>query len=253
VLDVGQGLSVLLQTRENTMLYDAGARFAGGFDLGEAVVHPALLSLGVRRLDLLLLSHADNDHAGGAPFIFRHMPVARVLAGQVADQDAGLGAEACVPGQSWDWDGVRFEILYSPPPPAPPNEQSCVLRVVAGERAVLLPGDVGVRSEYQMLRHVLSADLLLAPHHGSRSSSSYAFIRAVNPRWVVFSAGRHSQYGHPHPGVVARYRELDAEPVYTATAGAIRYVLDDTGKSRQAWTWRQRAQRFWHETEAGAD
>lgn len=253
VLDVGQGLSVLLQTRENTMLYDAGARFAGGFDLGEAVVHPALLSLGVRRLDLLLLSHADNDHAGGAPFIFRHMPVARVLAGQVADQDAGLGAEACVPGQSWDWDGVRFEILYSPPPPAPPNEQSCVLRVVAGEWAVLLPGDVGVRSEYQMLRHVLSADLLLAPHHGSRSSSSYAFIRAVNPRWVVFSAGRHSQYGHPHPGVVARYRELDAEPVYTATAGAIRYVLDDTGKSRQAWTWRQRAQRFWHETEAGAD
>src|SRR5690554_5254336 len=160
------------------MLYDAGARLGGGFDLGEAVVHPALLSLGVRRLDLLLLSHADNDHAGGAPFIVRHMPVTQVLAGQAADQDASLGAEACVPGQGWSWDGVRFEILYSPPPPAPPNEQSCVLRVVAGERAVLLPGDVGVRSEYQMLRHVLSADLLLAPHHGSRSSSSYAFIRA---------------------------------------------------------------------------
>src|SRR5690606_9632181 len=109
----------------------------------------------------------------------------------------------------------RFEILYSPPPPAPANEQSCVRRVVAGERALLLPGEEGVRSEYQMLRHVLSADLLLAPHHGSRSSSSYAFTRAVNPRWVVFSAGPHSQYGQPHPGVVARYRELDAEPVYT--------------------------------------
>ena len=250
VLDVGQGLSVLVQTREHDLLYDTGARFASGFDLGEAVVHPALLAMGVRKLDMLLLSHADNDHAGGAPFIAAHMPVALSMAGQHADVDAQLAAQPCVPGESWDWDGVRFEILHSPPPPASANEQSCVLRVVAGDQAVLLPGDVGIRGEYQMLARTLTADVLLAPHHGSRSSSSYAFIRAVAPRWVVFSAGRHSQYGHPHPKVVERYRELEAEPVYTATAGAIRFVLDDTGKTRQAWTWRERAQRFWHEDQA---
>lgn len=252
VLDVGQGLSVLVQTREHDLLYDTGARFVSGFDLGEAVVHPALLALGVRQLDMLLLSHADNDHAGGAPFIAAHMPVARTMAGQHADLDAQLEAQPCVPGESWSWDGVRFEILHSPPPPASANEQSCVLRVVLGDKAVLLPGDVGIRGEYQMLAKTLTADVLLAPHHGSRSSSSYAFIRAVNPRWVVFSAGRHSQYGHPHPQVVERYRELEAEPVYTANAGAIRFVLDDTGKTRQAWTWRKRAQRFWHEDQVAA-
>ena len=252
VLDVGQGLSVLVQTREHDLLYDTGARFASGFDLGEAVVHPALLAMGVRKLDMLLLSHADNDHAGGAPFIAAHMPVALRMAGQHADMDAQLAAQPCVPGDSWNWDGVRFEILHSPPPPASANEQSCVLRVVVGDQAVLLPGDVGIRGEYQMLTRTLTADVLVAPHHGSRTSSSYAFIRAVDPRWVVFSAGRHSQYGHPHPKVVERYRELEAEPVYTATAGAIRFVLDDTGKTRQAWTWRERAQRFWHEDQAEA-
>lgn len=246
VLDVGQGLSVLVQTQHHDLLYDTGARFASGFDLGEAVVHPALLALGVRKLDMLLLSHADNDHAGGAAFITANLPVRRTLAGQSAALDPLLRARACIPGEHWSWDAVRFEVLHSPPPPASANEQSCVLRVVVGESAVLLPGDVGIRGEYQMLERPLAADLLLAPHHGSRSSSSYAFIRAVSPRWVVFSAGRHSQYGHPHPRVVERYRELGAEPVYTATAGAIRFVLDDTGKARREWSWRERAQRFWH-------
>lgn len=250
VLDVGQGLSVLLQTHQHDLLYDTGARFSSGFDLGEAVVHPALMALGVRKLDTLLLSHADNDHAGGAPFVVAHLPVAQVLAGQHADIEPVLQAQPCIPGDHWEWDGVRFEVVYSPPPPAPPNEQSCVLRVVNGDSAVLLPGDLGIRGEYQMLDRPLTAGLLLAPHHGSRSSSSYAFIRAVNPHWVVFSAGRHSQYGHPHPLVVERYRELEAEPVYTATAGAIRFVLDDTGKIRREWSWRERARRFWHEDQA---
>ena len=252
VLDVGQGLSVLVQTQGRDLLYDTGARFISGFDLGEAVVYPALQALGVRKLDVLLLSHADNDHAGGAPFIVEHLPVALTMAGQPQDQDARLAAQPCKAGEQWNWDGIQFEILHAPQPPASANEQSCVLRVATGQSAVLLPGDVGIAGEYQMLARELTANVLLAPHHGSRSSSSYAFIRAVNPRWVVFSAGRHSQFGHPHPQVVERYRELEAEPVYTAAAGAIRFVLDDTGKTRQAWTWREHAQRFWHENQAGA-
>src|SRR5690606_5478536 len=123
-------------------------------------------ALGVRKLDVMLISHADNDHAGGAPFIAAHLPVGQTLAGQHAAIDPVLQAQPCFPGDSWQWDGVRFEILYSQPPPARPNEQSCVLRAVAGDTAVLLPGDLGVSSEYQMLGQTLRADVLLAPHHG---------------------------------------------------------------------------------------
>lgn len=247
VLDVGQGLSVLLQTRQHDLLYDTGARFSSGFDLGEAVVYPALLALGVRKLDVLLLSHADNDHAGGALFLVNNLPVKQVLSGQHAELTPELQAQPCIVGANWSWDGVNFEIVHSPAPPASANAQSCVLRAVAGSSGVLLPGDIGKDGEYQMLGKQLAASVLLAPHHGSNSSSSYAFIRAVAPRWVVFSAARYSQYGHPHASVVERYRELAIEPVYTATAGAIRFVLDDTGMARQEWFWRQRAQRFWHE------
>lgn len=247
VLDVGQGLSVLLQTREYDVLYDAGARLSSGFDLGEAVVHPALLALGVRKLDLLMVSHADNDHAGGAPAIKYHLPVGRVLAGQHEVLDARLQASACQPGERWEWNGIPFEILYSAPSPAPANERSCVLRAGKIGAGVLLPGDLGIRGEYQMLDKDLRAELLLAPHHGSRSSSSYAFIRAVDPRWVVFSAGQGNRYGHPHPKVVERYRELAVEPVYTSRSGALRFILDDQGSSRLDWVWRQRARRFWHE------
>jgi competence protein ComEC len=247
VFDVGQGLSVLVQTREHALLYDSGARLSSGFDLGEAVVHPALVTLGVPRLDVLLLSHADNDHAGGAQAIVRHMPVDRVIAGQQEDQQPSLHAIACRPGETWSWNGVKFNIVYSAPHPAPANERSCVLRVSSGESGVLLTGDIGIRGEYQMLGRELSADLLLAPHHGSRTSSSYAFVRAVEPRWVVFSAGHNNRFNHPHPNVVARYRELAVEPVYTSLAGALRFTFDGHAGGQQKWGWRDSTRRFWHE------
>jgi competence protein ComEC len=247
VLDVGQGLSVLVQTRQHALLYDAGARFSSGFDLGEAVVHPALTNLGVTGLDTLLVSQADNDHAGGAPAIVRLLSVDRVVAGQIEDQSPQLDAAACRPGESWSWNAVDFEIVYSAPAPAPANERSCVLRVTTGSSGVLLTGDVGIRGEYQMLAHDLSAELLLAPHHGSRTSSSYALIRAVEPRWVVFSAGHSNRFNHPHPNVVARYRELAVEPVYTSRAGAVRFVFDKQHGGHRDWNWRDSARRFWHE------
>lgn len=247
VLDVGQGLAVLLQTRNHSLLYDAGARLLSGFDLGEAVVHPALAELGIERLDAMLISHADNDHAGGAMAMVTRMPVTDVLAGQHEALPDGLQARACVPGESWQWDGVDFSVLYSAPSPAPANERSCVLHVGIGRASVLLPGDLGIRGEYQMLDKSLSAQLLLAPHHGSRTSSSYAFIRAVDPRWVVFSAGHQHAFNHPHPKVVDRYRELGVEPVYTSASGATRFVLDQAGGSYREWSWRDKARRFWHE------
>lgn len=246
VLDVGQGLSVLVQTQTHTLLYDAGARLSSGFDLGEAVVSPALLDLGVRRLDTLLLSHADNDHAGGAGAVLKRFSVSQVLSGQ-ARELAKFGAAPCVAGQAWRWDEVEFQIVYSAPPPAPSNERSCVLRVANAHSAVVLPGDVGIRGEYQMLGENLQADLLLAPHHGSRTSSSYPFIRAVQPRWVAFSAGHHSRFNHPHEKVVERYRELHVEPVYTARSGAMKFDFPDHQPGTLSWNWRDRSKRFWHE------
>lgn len=245
-LDVGQGLSVLVQTRDHALLYDAGARLHTGFDLGEAVVVPALTARGISRLDMLLLSHADNDHAGGAPAVNRQLRPLRVLAGQHEDLPIELKASACNPGEHWVWNGVRFEILYAAPPPAPPNERSCVLMVRSGDAGVLLTGDLGIRGEYQMLGLDLAAEVLLAPHHGSRSSSSYAFIRAVNPAWVVFSSGHRNRYNHPHPQIVDRYRELGVEPVYTSRSGALRFALGPAGV-RVDQHWRDASRRFWHE------
>lgn len=247
VLDVGQGSSVLIQTRTHALLYDAGARLSSGFDLGEAVVYPALVSFGVTELDTMLLSHADNDHAGGAPAIQRLMSVRRILSGERERQEIVLNTEQCRAGDSWDWDGVHFSVLYAADAPADSNDRSCVLKVSAGESSVLLTGDLGMAGEYQLLRQDVRANLLLAPHHGSHSSSSYAFIRAVGPRWVVFSAGHNNRFGHPHQTVVQRYRELGAEPVYTATSGAVRFALNGTGQNTQLWSWREYARRFWHE------
>lgn len=247
ILDVGQGSSALIQTRNHSLLYDAGARMRSGFDLGEAVVHPALVALGVTELDTLLLSHADNDHAGGALAIQRRMIVHQVLAGEHERQAAELDATPCRPGDSWHWDGVHFAILYAADAPASSNDRSCVLKVTAAESSVLLTGDLGMQGEYALLDQDLRAALLIAPHHGSQSSSSYAFIRAVEPRWVVFSAGHNNRFGHPHQKVVQRYRELGAEPVYTATSGAVRFALNGTGQSMQLWNWREHSRRFWHE------
>ncbi|MEH6389858.1 MAG: DNA internalization-related competence protein ComEC/Rec2 [Pseudomonas profundi] len=247
VLDVGQGSSVLIQTHNHALLYDTGARLSSGFDLGEAVVHPALVSFGLRKLDAMLLSHADNDHAGGALAIQRLMRVERALSGEYERQEAALNAEQCRAGDSWDWDGVHFAVLYAAGAPADSNDRSCVLKVTTGESSLLLTGDLGMAGEYELLAEDVQASLLLAPHHGSRSSSSYAFIRAVAPRWVVFSAGHGNRFGHPHQTVVQRYRELGAEPVYTATSGAVRFVLNGTGQSMQLWSWREHSRRFWHE------
>ncbi|UJJ31263.1 DNA internalization-related competence protein ComEC/Rec2 [Halopseudomonas maritima] len=246
VLDVGQGLSVLLQTAEHDLLYDAGARLASGFDLGEAVVVPSLSALGVEKLDVLLISHGDNDHAGGAFSVSRMFPAGRLIAGE-PERLLGLSAEPCQHGERWQWDGVEFQLLRARLPAAPANGQSCVLQVTASGQAVLLPGDIRQIEEYALLSALSPAEVLLAPHHGSRSSSSYAFIRRLNPDWVVFSAGYHSPYGHPHPQVVQRYRELGSNAIYTGQSGAVGFMLGRPGQVRPEWRWREAARRFWHQ------
>jgi competence protein ComEC len=221
-LDVGQGLSVLVQTAGHALLYDAGPAFRDS-DAGERVVVPVLQSLGVGNLDALLISHADADHRGGAASVLERYPGARVL-GPVGGS-ATARAEACEAGSAWRWDGVLFEILHptAGDPHPDDNAASCVLRVTGSRARLLLPGDIEEQEERELAARPQfgRVDLLLAPHHGSRTSSSVPFVGVTQPRHVIVSSGYRNRWRFPAADVVDRWRESGACVLNTAEAGAL--------------------------------
>lgn len=225
VFDVGQGLAVLVRTHEHALLYDAGPRY-GDFDIGERVVFPSLRALGIADLDMLLLSHADSDHAGGAHAIQRQMPAARVLSGEPGRLPASLNAEACRSGASWEWDRVSFT-LWRWPQAQDGNQSSCVLLIEADGERLLLTGDIDVPAEQALLASDMPLDVrwLLVPHHGSRSSSSTAFIEATGADGALVSRSLHNAFGHPHPDVVQRLQASGAQLHDTAEQGALQIRL----------------------------
>lgn len=231
VIDVGQGLSVLLTTKDHALLYDTGSAWEHG-SMAEFAVLPLLRQRGIAALDTLLLSHFDNDHAGGREVIRQALPVGRVLA---SSQRAGVD-KTCRRGDSWLWDGVRFSILHPPATGDFPaaNNQSCVLLVEAGGRQLLLPGDIDRQTEMAMLKSLpasetLDVDVLLAPHHGSRSSSSWALLAQSRNARVIFSSGYLNRYRHPHPSVLERYRQ-GRRPIFnTAVDGAVQLAVSPDG------------------------
>jgi competence protein ComEC len=237
VLDVGQGESVLVRTRGSALLYDAGPAWPGG-DAGARAVLPALRALGVRRLDTLIVSHADGDHAGGAGSVIAGLPVDRRLVGT----GVSVGASTpCRAGQSWVADGVRFEILHPVPEYARRrNDGSCVLLVAGAGGRTLVAGDVERAGESALLasRETLAVDLLVAPHHGSRTSSSAPLVAATRPAWVVFPVGWRNRWGFPAPQIVARWRSLGALPLATDRQGEVAFRFDRSGpappRSRRA-------------------
>ncbi|MDF0732591.1 DNA internalization-related competence protein ComEC/Rec2 [Pseudomonas entomophila] len=243
-LDVGQGLAVLLRTRHHSLLYDAGPA-SDSHDLGESVVLPTLRKLGVRQLDLMLISHAHADHAGGAEAIHRGLPVARVMAGEV---DMLPGAEPCAIGETWQWDGVRFS-FWRWAGAQHSNDRSCVLLVEANGERLLLAGDIEAGAERAWLASVDDPriDWLQAPHHGSRSSSTEPFLRATAPRGVLISRGRHNGFGHPHPQVSARYRRHGLVAHDTALEGALRLRLGSHGGVKGL----RGERRFWRDAGSG--
>lgn len=240
-LDVGQGLAILIRTRHHTLLYDAGPRF-GDFDLGERVVLPALHKLGVKRIDLMLLSHADADHAGGALAVSRGLKVTRVISGDPPGLPAILRAESCESGRQWQWDGVRFQ-LWQWSAAHDSNQRSCVLQIEANGERLLLTGDIDTAAERVLLESPLALPThwLQAPHHGSRSSSSMALLRALRPHSVLISRGQGNSFGHPHPLVLARYRQQGLRIYDSAQHGAIQLRLG----SFQAPRLMRQQRRFW--------
>ena len=242
-LDVGQGQSLILRTRHHTLLYDAGPR-SGSFDLGARVVLPSLRKLGVGELDMLLLSHADADHAGGAVAIAKGMPIKRVVGGETGGLPLSLGTQPCISGERWTWDGVTFE-LWQWSDAISGNAKSCVLQVQANGERLLLTGDIDRAAEQAMLASPLAVptDWLQAPHHGSRSSSSWPFVERLAPRSVLISRGRNNAFGHPHPQVMARYQRLGSQVYDSAEQGAVRLQLGAFTPPEVARSQR----RFWRE------
>jgi len=245
LLDVGQGLAVVVQTATHVLVYDTGARYSARFDAGSAVVLPYLRHAGAHQVNTLIVSHGDNDHIGGSAALLDRMPVERILS---SVPERLPGAEPCLNGQTWVWDEVRFEILHpSPGGKLRGNDRSCVLRVDSRHGQALLPGDISARAERFLLHeqpHRLPATLLIAPHHGSRTSSTELFIDRVRPTLVLLPVGYRNRYRHPHPDVLARYQARGVEIADSPSAGAVQVRFDPTG-----WRMdrdRDIRRRYWH-------
>lgn len=239
VIDVGQGLSILVRTHRHTLLYDAGPAVRDGFDAGERVVVPALRAVGTSHLDAMVVSHADMDHAGGYGAVRAVVPIGRSYAPPSAPLDVD---QACNQAIGWEWDGVRFRFLHPGGQfPYLRNDSSCVLRIETAHGAVLLPGDIGDVVEQKLWRERradLRADVVVAPHHGSKGSSRQAFVAAAGARLVLVSSGHGNRFGHPRDEVVQRWQDAGAEVLNTATSGALRVWLGRQGlqvRERRAW------------------
>ena len=258
--DIGQGNAVLLRTARHDVLYDAGPQYGPQSDAGERVLVPLLHAQGVTRLDLLVLSHRDSDHVGGAAAVLRGVGAHRVQSS--LEPGHALRALAphqpCEAGQAWQWDGVRFEFLH--PDRAslaanlarrgPPNARSCVLKVQGRGGSALLTGDIEALQELRLLASAddgaLRADVLMVPHHGSLTSSLPAFIDRVHSKWALVQAGYRNRFNHPAPSVVARYAEAGATLVRTDSCGAWHWLSADGS----TWCQRQRQPRYWHAASA---
>ena len=244
VLDVGHGLAVLVETRSHTLLYDAGALYRSGFDTGREIVVPAMRAKSWGTLDKVVVSHADNDHAGGVPAVLEAFPGARVLMGPDVELPGG---EICRTGQAWTWDEVSFEILH--PDPGfhyRGNDSSCVLKVVTSVGSLLLTGDVERAGERALMANagLLASDVVVVPHHGSATSSSAALVSATAPGHALVSAGHLNHWGFPKPQVAQRWQGAGAAILTTGDAGAVR-VIFEPGKPVQVQGQRARQRRYW--------
>jgi len=257
VLDVGQGLAVVVQTQNHALLYDTGPRYTADADSGNRIVVPYLRAAGIKRLDGLIVTHDDSDHSGGAISVLDAVPVGWLASSLPADSPILPHARRplpCFAGQSWEWDGVRFEMLHPgwesyADERVSKNNRGCTLKITSSYGSVLLPADIERDSEAEILARApgaLPSTLLVAPHHGSKTSSTEAFIRQVNPSIVIFTAGYRNHFGHPKPEVVKRYRVLGSRLYRSDFDGALLLRFEkEAGVKLQ--TWRQERRRYWQE------
>jgi len=254
VFDVGQGLAVAAQTRQHVLLYDTGPDFSGDSDSGNRILIPSLRALGINKLDGLILTHDDTDHTGGAASVMQAMPVGWLSSslpdGHQLLQQANI-VQRCTDGQSWQWDGIDFEMLH---PDAASyadakiskNNRGCVLRISAGNQHVLLAADIEKESEQRLIKEhagKLPAALLVVPHHGSKTSSTAGFVATTLPGYAVFTAGYRNHFGHPKEEVLQRYADSGAELLRSDEDGAI--LVEMNAQGLQVERYRKTHRRYW--------
>ena len=251
MLDVGQGLAAVIKTKEHVLVYDSGAKYSKRFNIGDAVIKPYLREMNIRQISMLLISHGDNDHIGGAKAVLENFTVDQVLTSvptEFTDEYSKNLTKACHVGQQWYWDGVYFEILH-------PrlnklydgNNASCVLRVSSGKGSVLLTGDIEKEAEKSLVERyggALEADILLVPHHGSKTSSNESFIAAVSPKYAFISAGYRNRFGFPKEDIIQRYDAHNVKTIVSYKTGEISAKFRDEGL--QIDEFRTKNRRFWH-------
>ncbi|RFP13720.1 MULTISPECIES: DNA internalization-related competence protein ComEC/Rec2 [unclassified Duganella] len=253
--DVGQGMALLIETSGHRLLYDTGPAYSPTSNAGNRVILPYLKARGISALDGVIVTHSDADHSGGALSVLDGVQVDWVLSSLPPIHPIARAARQhvhCAAGQHWDWDGVRFELLH--PPSASyadttlkPNARGCTLKVTAGGKSMLLAADIEAAQEAALVqrdRASLRADVLLAPHHGSGTSSTPAFLLAVHPQTALFQVGYRNRYHHPKPEVYERYGQLHIERLRTDQAGALTLDFGDTVAIS---AWRQARARYWYE------
>ena len=252
--DVGQGMALLVETERHRLLYDTGPSYSPEADGGNRVVLPYLRSRGIYALDGIVVTHSDTDHAGGALSVLKEVKAAWLSSSLPAEHPiiaAGPLHRRCEAGQAWDWDGVHFEMLH---PVADsyenskwkPNARSCTLKITVGQQAILLPGDIESAQEGELVAgnaDSLRANVLLAPHHGSGTSSSLPFLRAVDPEIALFQVGYRNRYRHPKQEIYDRYGELGITRLRSDESGAISVHF---GRALEVTEYRKERPRYWY-------
>lgn len=260
VLDVGQGLAVVIIDGSHTLVFDTGARFSERFDIGANVIVPFLQGHGISVLDKVIVSHNDGDHSGGLNGLLAALPVNQIISGEHNKLVLGNGqssefnpVEPCVDGAYWRWGQQRYELVNANLPQGDAisaNNASCGLLITGPELRIFMPGDIEAVAEQALLRRSrlpANLDLLVAPHHGSKTSSSVEFVRHVAAKHVVFSSGYLNRYGHPHAAVVERYLHTNSQPWQTALHGAVEFRWSDNGLAVNAQ--RLENPHFWYLSE----
>ena len=229
LLDVGQALSLVVQTQNHWLVYDTGAKFSDDSDMGKSVLLPFLRQQGADGIDTLIVSHGDNDHIGGAVSLLKGLPVQQVLTSAM-EQLKAYEPIKCIAGQTWEWDKVSFTVLSPQHAFVSDNNNACVLKIQTEQGTVLLPSDIETSAEAWLIETYgaqLKADVLIAPHHGSKTSSTVDFLKAVQPEVVLISAGYKNQFRHPHQDILTRYNDNHSQWLNTAYKGAITLSVKD--------------------------
>ena len=257
VLDVGQGLAIVAQTEKHTLVFDTGPRY-GDTDSGERIVVPFLRGAGIQHIDQLVISHADSDHSGGLSSILLAMPVKAIVSSVSLDHPVLMVApqsQPCRSGDAWIWDGVVFEFLYplsfehkQRAHRSKQNNSSCVLKITTAGGSLLIPADIEKEAELDLLKyfsHLLPSTVLIAPHHGSRTSSQNAFVQSVNPQLTLFTVGYRNHLKHPNQAIVERYQAIGSQIMRSDHQGAVTLQFSQYGFTAKGW--RETRPRYWYQ------